>query len=71
MNNKIKIDFDFEGEVADDLMKFVFDTQDGKYTEEKPILTQITYKRIDLVEQDYASSIDESGENIILFGVSS
>lgn len=70
MENKLKINVDFEGKVADKLMSFIIDTQEGKYTVEKPILTQIKYKRLEIEEQDYASTFEEAEDNLILFGIS-
>lgn len=68
MANKLKVNIDFEGKVADELMNFVIDTQEGKYTKEKPILTQVTYKRME-IEQEVFTSIDDTDESI-LFGIS-
>jgi hypothetical protein len=69
MDNKLKINVDFQGNVADELMSFIVDTQEGKYTVEKPILTQVTYKRLAIEEQDYAS-FEDVEDNLILFGIS-
>lgn len=71
MDSKLKIKVDFEGKVADELMNFVIDTQEGKYTKEKPTLTQVTYKRMETEEQDYSSSFEDSEDNVLLFGISS
>lgn len=68
MANKLKVNVDFEGKVADELMNFVIDTQEGKYTKEKPVLTQVTYKRME-IEQEVFTSFDDTDENI-LFGIS-
>ena len=70
MDNKLKINVDFEGKVADELMNFVIETQEGKYTKEKPVLTQVTYKRMAIEEQDCTLSIEETENNVLLFGIS-
>lgn len=70
MKNSVGINVNFEGPVVKDLMSFVIDTQNGKYTKEKPILNHVTYKRLDLDAQDFELSFDEPEESIILFGVS-
>ncbi|MBL0255065.1 MAG: hypothetical protein IPQ27_08885 [Chitinophagaceae bacterium] len=44
--------------------------QEGKYTTQKPDLTQVTYKRLDIQEQDKIHSVDEIADEVILFGVS-
>lgn len=65
---KIKIDFDSETTIA--ILNFITDTQEGKYTEKKPDLTQITYKRLQIQEQDEFHPIDDSNNENLLFGVS-
>ncbi len=70
MDDKLKINVDFEGKVADELMNFVIDTQEGKYTKEKPVLTQVTYKRMVIEEHDCTLSIEETEDNVLLFGIS-
>lgn len=70
MENNLKIKVDFEGKVADELMKFVVDTQEGKYTKEKPILTQVTYKRMLIEQEDCTSEFEDNEANVLLFGIS-
>ena len=70
MADKLKINVDFEGQVADELMDFIIETQEGKYTKEKPVLTKVTYKRLVINEQDCSSSLEANEDNVLLFGVS-
>jgi len=70
MFSKMKIKVDFEGKKADELMSFVIDTQEGKYTKEKPVLTQVTYKSLVIDQQDFTSSYAETDNDVYLFGVS-
>lgn len=70
MNEPLKIKVDFDGETTKTLLQFITDTQEGKYTEKKPDLTQITYKRLQIQEQDKSHSIDDRNDEILLFGVS-
>ncbi len=70
MENSLKIKVDFEGKVADELMNFVIDTQEGKYTKEKPVLNQITYKRMVIEQEDCTSEFEDNEANVLLFGIS-
>lgn len=70
MENNLKIKVDFEGKVAGELMKFVIDTQEGKYTKAKPILTQVTYKRMLIEQEDCTAELEDSEANVLLFGIS-
>lgn len=65
---KIKVDFDNKTTKA--LLQFITETQEGKYTVEKPDLTQITYKRLQVQEQDKTHSLDINNDETLLFGVS-
>lgn len=51
-------------------MSFVIDTQEGKYTKEKPILTQVTYKRMQIEQEDCTSEFEDNEANVLLFGIS-
>jgi hypothetical protein len=66
----LKIKVDFDSETTKSLLSFITETQEGKYTENKPNLTQITYKRLQIQEQDRSHSIDDNNDEILLFGVS-
>jgi hypothetical protein len=70
MAEPLKIKVDFEGETTKVLLNFITETQEGKYTEQKPDLTQVTYKRLQIQEQDKSHTIDDSNDEILLFGVS-
>jgi hypothetical protein len=52
-------------------MDFICETKDGKYTAEKPDLTNITYARMVIQEADANNIFDDSFEGIILYGISS
>lgn len=66
----LKIKVDFDGETTKALLNFITETQEGKYTSQKPDLTQITYKRLEIQEQDKTHSIDNNNDEVLLFGVS-
>ncbi len=68
MTKKLKIKVDFDGENTKALLDFITETQEGKYTDEKPDLKQITYKRMNIQEQDFSQSADNN--EILLFGIS-
>lgn len=70
MAEPLKIKVDFEGATTKVLLNFITETQEGKYTEQKPDLTQVTYKRLQIQEQDKSHTIDDSNDEILLFGVS-
>ena len=70
MTETLKIKVDFDGETTKVLLNFITETQEGKYTAQKPDLTQITYRRLDIQEQDKFHSSDESSNQVLLFGVS-
>lgn len=70
MDEILKIKVDFDGETTKALLNFISETQDGKYTAQKPDLTQITYKRLQVQEQDKTHFVDNSNDDVLLFGVS-
>lgn len=61
---KVKVDFE-ENDSSTPLLEFIKETQKGKYTEHKPEIESITYKRIQTLEFDY-----EEENEVILFGIS-
>jgi hypothetical protein len=65
-----KTQINLDGEQIVPFLKFIADTQEGKYTEKKPILAQITYKRLQIQEQDNFPFIDKDNEGFLLFGIS-
>lgn len=69
MNKPLKIKVDFDGEKTKALLNFITETQDGKYTSKKPDLKQITYKQLDIQEQDKSHSLDDNHDEVILFGI--
>lgn len=68
MTKKLKIKVDFDGKNTKALLDFITETQEGKYTDEKPDLKQITYKRLDIQEKDFSQLTEES--EVLLFGIS-
>lgn len=70
MAEPLKIKVDFDDEKTKTLLQFITETQEGKYTEQKPDLTQVTYKRLEIQEQDKSHSFDDNNDEILLFGVS-
>ena len=70
MAETLKIKVDFNVETAKVLLNFIEETQDGKYSGKKPDLTQITYKRLQIQEQDKSHYIEDNSDEILLFGVS-
>ena len=52
------------------IMQFICDTKDGKYTSEKPDLTQITYARLDIQESNVTTVFDDCYDEVVLYGVS-
>ena len=52
------------------ILDFINETREGKYTELKPDLTHITYARIDIQESRVENVLDESYGDMILYGVS-
>lgn len=55
---------------ADKVMDFICATKKGKYTAEKPDLTQITYTRMEIQEGDAANIFNDCFEEVVLYGMS-
>ena len=70
MSESLKIKVDFDGENTKALLQFITETQEGKYTAEKPDLTQVTFKRLEIQEQDQSHPTDSNDDEIILYGTS-
>jgi hypothetical protein len=64
---KIKVDF---SDTAKAILHFITDTQEGKYTELKPDLSQITYKRIQIQGEDNSNPFNNEEEDNLLLGLS-
>ena len=56
--------------ITNDIMEFIRDTKEGKYTLEKPILTNITYIRMDVQEGDASNVITDCHDDVIFYGLS-
>lgn len=69
MSESLKIKVDFDSEDTKALLQFITETQEGKYTVNKPDLTQVTYKRLEIQEQDKSQSLDNVDDEIILYGI--
>jgi hypothetical protein len=55
---------------ADRVMDFICETKEGKYTADKPDLTQIIYTRMDIQEGDAGNIFNDCFEEVVLYGVS-
>jgi hypothetical protein len=55
---------------TDKIMDFICETKDGKYTAEKPDLTQITYARMEIQENDASNIFNDCSEEVVLYGIS-
>jgi hypothetical protein len=55
---------------TDKVMDFICETREGKYTAEKPDLTQITYSRMEIQESDAANVFNDCFEEVVLYGMS-
>ena len=66
----LKVKVGFNNEKANELLNFINETREGKYTAQKPDLTQIRFKRLEIQEQDKNHSVDDNNEEIVLFGIS-
>ena len=69
MSESLKIKVDFDNEETKAILQFITETQEGKYTVQKPDLTQVTYKRLEIQEQDKSQSMDDVEDEIILYGI--
>jgi hypothetical protein len=54
---------------ADQVLNFICQTKDGKYTAEKPVLTLVTYSRVEIQESDTINTFNDYSD-VILYGVS-
>lgn len=70
MGEILKIKVDFDGEPTSSLLNFITNTQEGKFTAKKPVLPNITYRRIEIQEQDKVHSLENFQDEVILYGVS-
>lgn len=71
MENLIKINVDFNNEAMTPLLSFIEDTQNGKFTEEKPIIANMRYTRMNIQEQGLFELLNENNqEELLLFGIS-
>ncbi len=66
----MRIKVDFENENTKGLLKFISETQEGKFTTKKPELSQVTFRRLEIQEQDRSAFTDDVPEDQLLFGIS-
>ena len=66
----LKIRVGFDNGNAKALLDFIDETREGKFTAQKPDLTQVKFKRLEIQEQDTIHSVDEDNEEAVLFGIS-
>lgn len=57
-----------QDEKTQELMQFIEDARQGKFTSQKPILTDIVYRRIEIQEQESNHLAEEP--QVLLFGLS-
>lgn len=69
MPGPLKIKVDFDNANTKELLKFITETQEGKFTAQKPDLTQVTFMRYEIQEQDKTHIVDDNQDEVILFGV--
>lgn len=55
---------------SNNILNFINETKEGKYTIQKPDLTHISYARIDIQESGIQSVLADSYGEMILYGVS-
>jgi hypothetical protein len=67
MSEPMKIKVSFNKGTTKSILNFITETQEGKYTAKKPDLTQITYKRLQIQEQDKSYLFSD---DVLLFGLS-
>ena len=63
----IKFNFTYN-KSAKDLLEFINKTQEGCYSKDKPIITDIKYRRVN-VQENSDSFIEASQDEILLFGI--
>lgn len=55
---------------SNNILEFINETKEGKYTAIKPDLTHISYARIDIQESGIESVLADTYGDMILYGVS-
>jgi hypothetical protein len=68
MSDTLKFKVDFDSEETKSLLQFISDTQEGKYTDHKPDITQVTFKRLEIQEQNKSHQAETTDDVIILYG---
>lgn len=70
MATPLKIKVDFDNETTKSLLGFIEETQEGRYTNQKPNLVQAQYKHLLIQEQDTLHHFEDNNDEVLLFGVS-
>jgi len=55
---------------TDGIINFISETQDGKYTAEKPDLTHIIYTRMEVQEGDATNIFNDCFDEVVYYGMS-
>lgn len=71
MNEIVHITQFHNDEELNSLLVFISDTADGKYTESKPQIAEVTFNRVAIPEQDRTLPTEDTGDEVLLFGISS
>lgn len=70
METILKFKIDFDNSESQSLLQFISDAKDGKFTAEKPDLAQITYKRLEIQEQEGDNILSQNIiDEPLLFGI--
>ncbi len=56
--------------VTDEIIEFILNAKDGKFTEDKPDLTQITYRRLEFSDESNFEIQNIGSDDFILYGTS-
>ena len=54
--------------VTDEIIEFILNAKDGKFTEDKPDLTQITYRRLEFSDESNFEIQNVGSDDFILYG---
>ena len=63
MSTPLIVKVGFDNEKAKALLNFINETREGKYTAQKPDLTQIKFRRLEIQEQDKNPQPEQSVNN--------
>jgi hypothetical protein len=70
MAELLKYKVDFNGKDTKEILNFICDTQEGKYTNEKLDLSSLQYSRIEIQESNILQTIaEENKEEVLFYGI--